>query len=66
MVKAGPMKGIEVIDEYLNEVPYQQRQHCLFLYLKSQFYNQLNNTEKATEFSTKSWNCALIYDKARK
>lgn len=52
--KSSPMKGIEVIDEYLNEVPFQQRQHCLFWYLKSQFYNQLNNSDKATEFSKKS------------
>jgi len=52
--KSSPMRGIEVIDEFLNEVPFQQRQHCLFLYLKSQFYSQLNNPEKASEFSHKS------------
>lgn len=51
--KGNPMKGVEVIDEFLNNVPFQQR-HCLFYYLQSKLYEQLNNQEKAIELAQKS------------
>jgi predicted Zn-dependent protease len=51
--KGSPVQGLEVIEEFLNNVPFQQR-HCLFYYLQSKLYEQLNNREKALELAQKS------------